>query len=406
MKIAYLCEPQLGGTYTFFKTLRPLLLERGMELTCVSEASDEWFRQSRFARDEGVLCASIDQAAPLKEQTRQMLALLQAHAFDAILVLPGCSLLSSNLPGYLPRNMKCVMRVPMMTRGAYAPTAAVQPHVNRILAVSDRIRFDLVRHFHVPEDKIRVIYHGVPTSGSFPRKDVPSSSEPLRLLYAGRLTDLDKGVFLLPKIMRGVKNSEANVHLYVAGGGEDEQELKHRFEALGLSDSVTFLGRKRTEEMAAVFSAADAFLLPSRFEGCGFALLEAMAAGCAPIASDIMGSLRVILGDGQFGKLARVGDAKAFAQHIVALAKDREALRAAQQTAFQRVQSEYSLQKMGDAYAKTFQEVFSSQDSRAPQLSLEQYAISNALKPTWRTLIPKPLKNFIRTWMERFSLST
>lgn len=404
MKIAYLCEPQLGGTYSFFKILRPLLAKHGMDFVCVSEASPQWFSESRFSKDDGVICAALDENSPLPERTRNLVSFLQLHGFDAVMTLPACSVTTSNLPRYLPHSLKCFIRVPMMTRGAYAPVRAMQRYVNAIVPVSTRIQTDLVK-YGVDPDLMTTIFHGVPTDSARLWEKCKSVSGPLRLLYAGRLTDLDKGVLLLPDIMKFVRNAGGHACLSVVGGGEDETRLKNKVETLGLSDCIDFLGRRSTEEMPSIYRNSDVLLLPSRFEGCGFSLLEAMAQGCAPIASDIHGSIRVILDDGHAGKLAPVGNARFFAKAVLKWENDREDLRQTQNAAFMRVSSEYTLDKMGQAYANVFASASQKPDSRAAALDISQYDVPKELRPTWRTLIPVPIKNRIRSCLEKFSIS-
>jgi len=94
-----------------------------------------------------------------------------------------------------------------------------------------------------------------------------------------------------------------------------------------LSERVRLLGRRSREEVEALCRAADVFLSTSRFEGSGYALIEAMACGAAPVVSDIP-SFRALTGGGAVGALAPVGDAAAFADALVAIARrpDRPAV--------------------------------------------------------------------------------
>ena len=218
--------------------------------------------------------------------------------------------------------------------------------------------------------------------------------------------DIDKGVFLLPEIMKKLRAEGADVQLTVAGSGPDEAELRQRFTRAGLMDRVVMTGGLPLDQMQAQFRAADIFVFPSRFEGFGFAVLEAMAAGCAPVVSDIRGSLRVIVDEGRAGGLARVGDAAGFARAISALVQDRSALRAVQEKAQARVREAFTLERMAARYAESLKAVLQAPDVRAVPRSLNDYELPHAFKPTWRTRIPRPVKNFLRMWMERFGISS
>ncbi len=404
MKAAYFCEPQVGGTFTYFRRLRPALAARGIDFRCVAPISAERFQGTRFAGEEGVDFIQLSDEMPAA--TRQAIAHLQRNHYELAMVLPGADVLSSNLPRYLPRAIRCVMHVPMMTRGAYVPTQALAPHLDRIYAVSDRIGDDLVRHYRLPREQVEVIFHGVDPAPFADALDHKSTSGPLRLLYAGRLCDVDKGVFLLPALMKILRAKGTAAHLTLAGTGPDGEELKRRFEKAGVQENVAMAGAVPLDQMNALYRTADVFVFPSRFEGCGFAALEAMSAGCAPVLADIRGSLRVLADDGASGRLARVGDARDFARAIRALAADRTELRRLQQAARNRILERFTLARMADETARSFRSVRTAPDRRAAPEPIERYEIPAAFRATWRTKIPRPLKNWIRTWMERMGRST
>ena len=427
IKIAYLCEPQLGGTFTFFRRLRPALAARGIDLRCVTAWSEADFRASPFADADGVECLGLGEAegrgaegrgptsevggnetevGALRAATGRMIDHLVAGGYELVMILPAADYLSNALPAYLPREIRCVIRVPMMTRGAYAPTQAIAPHLNRIYAVSDRIADDLTRRYDIPRGLVDVVYHGIDAAPFTGALEAKRRGDPVQLLYAGRLWDLDKGVFLLPEIMRRLHAERRPVRLVVAGSGPDEAELRRRFERAGVMDQVDMTGGLSLDRMLEQYRAADIFIFPSRFEGFGFAVLEAMAAGCAPVVADIRGSLRTIVDEGRAGLPARVGDAADFARAIGELVGDRARLKTIQEQAWRRARETYSLERMADRYAASFRAVLAAPDHRAPPQALADYAIPNALQPTWRTWIPRPLKNFIRTWLERFGISS
>ncbi len=83
-----------------------------------------------------------------------------------------------------------------------------------------------------------------------------------------------------------------------------------------LSSCVRLLGRVDHATIQTLCRAADIFVSTSRFEGSGYALIEAIACGAAPVVSDIP-SFRALTGEGRIGALAPVGDAAAFAHALV-----------------------------------------------------------------------------------------
>ncbi len=95
----------------------------------------------------------------------------------------------------------------------------------------------------------------------------------------------------------------AGAHLALAGNGDDRAALEQRTRALGLSDRVHFLGWR--EDVPAIFAASDVVLLPSRWEGMPYAVLEAMVVGRAVAATRVDGARDLIV-DGRTGLLCDV----------------------------------------------------------------------------------------------------
>jgi glycosyltransferase involved in cell wall biosynthesis len=108
--------------------------------------------------------------------------------------------------------------------------------------------------------------------------------------------------------------------LVVIGEGELKAELAGRSRALGLEDRIDWLGQQA--EPWPWLRAADAFVLPSRFEGTPNALLEAMSCGLAPIVSDATAGALEYVADGDTGLVVPVADAPALAAAMARLAGD------------------------------------------------------------------------------------
>ena len=113
----------------------------------------------------------------------------------------------------------------------------------------------------------------------------PRGGDPFKFLWAGRLEHV-KGVDLLleaVRVLAAYSNRDFSVRL--AGKGSLREELELHAKKLNITGSVVFLGRLSREEMQNEMQGADCFVLPSRYEAFGVALIEAMATGLPVIAT-------------------------------------------------------------------------------------------------------------------------
>ena len=107
---------------------------------------------------------------------------------------------------------------------------------------------------------------------------------------------------------------------YLAVGGEhpdgDEQRLRTLAADLGVSEHVRFMGRQPPEQLRYLYSAADLFVLPTRFEGWANVFLEAAACGLPSVTTRVGGNAEVICSD-TLGRLINYGDDNALREAII-----------------------------------------------------------------------------------------
>ena len=123
-------------------------------------------------------------------------------------------------------------------------------------------------------------------------------------------------------------------------------ELQHLAAAERVSNRIRFLCNRT--DVQSLLDDADVFVLPSRYEGFGLALLEAMAMGLPAIAADIDGPAELLI-DGANGIKFKVGSAEDLADKIVALAGQPE-LAARIARAAQRFVTKLDIANMRDQY--------------------------------------------------------
>lgn len=124
-----------------------------------------------------------------------------------------------------------------------------------------------------------------------------------------------KGMDEVMQAMPGLLPDHPDLVYLIGGSGPDRPRLEAKAKALGLADRVIFAGRIAEEEKVAHYHLADAYVMPSRGEGMGIVILEAMAAGLPAMASTKDGSRETML-DGKLGPLADPDDPASVAAGI------------------------------------------------------------------------------------------
>jgi glycosyltransferase involved in cell wall biosynthesis len=190
-----------------------------------------------------------------------------------------------------------------------------------VICFSERQRDHISRTYGVDPERIEIVENGV-----YPVLDrVPSRtySGPLRVLFVGRLAPqkrldvLISAVALLPPAERP--------DVEIVGTGPLEGELQEQARRLEL-DTVRFLGRLAGDDLAAAYERAHVFVLASEREGMPLALLEAMSAGLAPLASAVEGIVDFVE-DGRNGLLFAADSPSALASGLRRLDGDRQLVR-------------------------------------------------------------------------------
>jgi glycosyltransferase involved in cell wall biosynthesis/predicted metal-dependent phosphoesterase TrpH len=167
----------------------------------------------------------------------------------------------------------------------------------------------------------------------------------VNVLYAGRLTK-EKGVELLADAFLAARERDSRLHLVLAGGGPEEDDLRAR-----LGDRATFLGWQSGTTLAKVYASADVFMFASQTDTFGQVILEAQASGL-PVVAVAAGGPRSLIADGETGVLAPA-DAEALADAVVGLAGAplvRERLRRAGLAAVRGRTWEGSFQQLAAGY--------------------------------------------------------
>ena len=169
-------------------------------------------------------------------------------------------------------------------------------------------------------------HHEIIPNGVSVPETLPPEGEREAVLCLGRL-EPRKGVSTV--LEAAARLGERCPPIWIAGDGPLRAELEQRARALRL-ERVSFMGEVSDEDKWKLLRSASVVVAPATGgESFGIVLLEAMAAGTPPIASDIPG-YRHVLGERADDLLVPVGDVRALAERIARFA-DAGRRRAAQQ---------------------------------------------------------------------------
>lgn len=173
-----------------------------------------------------------------------------------------------------------------------------------VILVSDANKATAEKYFSFNNEK--VIQNGIDLKrfnrqqvSAHVRKSLPLGEHTRVVLFIARFIHQKQPLVLLRAFAMALK-SDADLHLWMVGDGDQKPAALKLIEELGISKNVTIESFRN--DVPEVLAAADIFVLPSLWEGLPIGLLEAMAMGKAVIGTRVDGTAEVI-SDGENGLL-------------------------------------------------------------------------------------------------------
>lgn len=173
-------------------------------------------------------------------------------------------------------------------------------YYKKLIAVSESVKTDVETR---SKNNCEIIYNGIRIT-SIKQRNSNFNHNNIRIISVGRLDHLVKGQDLLIEAAHCLvhRNGLKDVKIFIAGEGNSRKFLEESILNHNLGENVFLLGNKDREWIYKNLQSYDLFIQPSRLEGFGLTVAEAMAAKVPVIASDIEGPAE-ILGNGKYGML-------------------------------------------------------------------------------------------------------
>jgi len=223
-----------------------------------------------------------------------------------------------------------------------------------IVATTPRPCDDLP-HLGVCGKMIELIPHSV--DSTFYRARRSSDFLSLRIGYLGRLDKYGKGLMSLPSVAGILADRGVNFHLRIAGSGPDAETLSWSLGECGFKREGVFVARVALSRVLAFLASVDVLLFPSRFEGCGMVLIEAVAAGVVPVASRVNGVADFIIEEGRTGFLIGIDDVVGMASAVEELSKSLTLRKTMSEAGVKSVKDWFDRDRMCLAFVEVFRKV-------------------------------------------------
>jgi glycosyltransferase involved in cell wall biosynthesis len=201
--------------------------------------------------------------------------------------------------------------LPPLVRWAY-------PRADAVVAVSEGVRRDLLGlvgsalqpRLHTIANPVLDAAPAAPDAAATPVHPWLQDAALRVVLSVSRLSP-EKDIPMLLQAFAQLHRQRPQARLLIAGDGPERAALQAAIDTLGLGARVQLAGRVQGPQ--AWMRRAAVLALASQYEGFGNVLVEALASGCAVVATDCPVGPREILADGRWGTLVPVGDAAAMA---------------------------------------------------------------------------------------------
>lgn len=217
---------------------------------------------------------------------------------------------------------------------------------DKVVAVSESIKEDIIKYDKIDTSKILVIPNGVDTLRFNPerkfeymRKGLSISDDDIVIGSVGRLVPA-KGLEYLIEAASYLRKEFKTIKIVMVGDGSLLDSLRHNAKENYISDIVIFTGQRR--DIPDILSCMDIFAMPSIAEGLPNSLLEAMSMG-KPIVAAAVGGIPYVIENGINGLLVQPRDSKGLAAAVETIIKDKQLSARIGQNARDFVEQNYSI---------------------------------------------------------------
>ena len=353
--------PDIGGIETLSAKLLPLLQEQGYDITVLTshgkyDVPDSTLFKGipvfRFHTRNAIGKRDVRRISEIRSQVSRLKQsfqpdLIHIHMSDPSIYFHLSTVAASPAPTIVTIHQD--MEYLGLKGGTDTLLGNALRMADWVTAVSKATLSDLTNI--VPEIKNRssVIYNGLDAIDVIPES---LSFDQPRILCLGRLI-CAKGVDLAITAFASLLNRCPKARLTIVGEGPQQSQLEKQAAALGLTDSVDFIGRVEPEKVPDVINQATVVVIPSRSEGFPMRALEA-AMMAKPVVATPAGGLPEAIVHQQTGLIVEHENSFAIAEAVAFLLDHPDLALRMGQSARSRVLQAFSLKSCVDSYSRLY----------------------------------------------------
>ena len=226
--------------------------------------------------------------------------------------------------------------------------------IKHIFSISNSVSEVLLRGYGITSE---VVFNGI-VPEKFYHEVRRRGERKLRMVQVSRLDHHKKGQdLLIQALLKLRQQGEYNIELTLIGDGESRVFLQEMVNENNMGKEVHFLGSQSQDYIAEHLADYDLFVQPSRYEGFGLTVAEAMAAGVPVLVSSNQGPAEVIE-NGKYGWIFENEDSADLARMIMFLLSHEEKVFQKAQLAQKYVDEKYNVKTTAYKYFCVYQDVF------------------------------------------------
>lgn len=364
MHVLHILEATAGGTRRHILDLLPALSQRGVQCSLVYSPlrNPEFEKDAAFLQSQNIITYRVpmtrgwDSAIDISA-LRSIRSIIRKSTFDVIhahsskagflgrlaiaprskstfVYTPHCIAINTGLP----RRQKQIARI---------AETLLAPLTDHFIAVSLPEKKAILRVHLASSRNVHLVYNGVETS-HFATSFNTGCNAPFTIGCFGRLSPQKNQEFAL-KVLFELRKQQKDIKVLFAGNGEIKSSLQQLSQKLHLEDAVIW--QEETPDTSKLYTQCDAVIQPSRWEGCPYAVLEAMASARPVLASPAGAMPHLLAGCGEIHQLSRLDN---WVKTLFSWKNNQELRQALGHEARERAQKYFSLENMVDGITEVY----------------------------------------------------